>query len=99
MAAISSTSSIERRGRFWLVLLIVACLISDGSMVPVITFMTGPPQGAAAILLAGIVGCVLAQGCVLAAWLAWSTGSTPRRFPAKPDQRACFVPGFWRVWQ
>jgi hypothetical protein len=49
-------------------------------MVPVLTVAPGGwPNPALPILLA-IVGCVLAQGCLLAAWLAWSDQPFWQRF-------------------
>jgi NADH:ubiquinone oxidoreductase subunit 6 (subunit J) len=51
--------------------LVLACLASAFLMVPVLTMVPEWPHLYAPLLLA-IVGCVLAQGCFLAAWLAWS---------------------------
>jgi hypothetical protein len=51
--------------------LIVICLASDFLMVPVLSLVPWRPMPIVPLLLA-IVGCVLAQGCLLAAWLAWS---------------------------
>lgn len=42
----------------------------------------------------GVVGCVLAQGCLLAAWLAWSEGSFWRRLLAHWKIAA----GLYLVW-
>jgi hypothetical protein len=56
----------------WLVL---PCLACDFLMMPVLTSLfSGPPTGWGMAIGMGIVGCVLAQGCLLAAWLAWSEG-------------------------
>jgi len=52
-------------------LLIVGCLACDFLMFPVLAMMPGQANRVLPLLLA-IVGCVLAQGCLLAAWLAWS---------------------------
>src|SRR5262245_15059190 len=61
--------------------LIVPCLACDFLMVPVFWSMqgVGGPGDAGAALALGIVGCVLAQGNLLAAWLAWSEGPFFRR--------------------
>ncbi len=56
--------------------LIVPCLACDFLMVPAISSING---GVGAALALAIVGCVLAQGCLLAAWLAWSDGPFLRR--------------------
>ena len=56
------------------------CLACDFLMTPVLA--TAPawwPIPALPILLA-IVGCVLAQGCLLAAWMAWSDRPFWQRF-------------------
>lgn len=60
-------------------LLIVACLACDFLMVPVLALQTLPPGELDIAIALGIVGCVLAQGCLLAAWLAWSDGPFLRR--------------------
>ena len=59
--------------------LIVPCLACDFLMVPVISSLDGPPHPLFVPLALGIVGCVLAQGCLLAAFLAWSEGPFLRR--------------------
>src|SRR5207247_1671271 len=61
-------------------LLIVLCLACDFLMVPVLAPMPGPPKMPEFPLLLSVVGCVLAQGCLLAAWLAWSGQSFWQRF-------------------
>jgi hypothetical protein len=53
-------------------LLIVVCVGCDFLMVPILTSVPGPPRIPGFTLLLAIVGCVLAQGNLLAAWLAWS---------------------------
>src|SRR5436189_8841 len=53
-------------------LLCVVCLASDFLMVPVLAMVPAPLRIPGVILFLAIVGCVLAQGCLLAAWLAWS---------------------------
>jgi hypothetical protein len=58
-------------------LLAMVCLACDFLMAPALA-MPWPLPGLP-ILLA-IVGCVLAQGCLLAAWLAWSDQPFWRRF-------------------
>ena len=52
--------------------LIFVCLACDFLMVPVFSSLNGPPAELGIILALGILGCVLAQGTLLAAWLAWS---------------------------
>lgn len=64
----------ERQTRIHLAWLIVPCFAADFLMVPVVSSLRGPPREFAAAFAFGIVGCVLAQGCLLAAWLAWSDG-------------------------
>jgi len=59
-----------------LALLIVLSLTCDFLMMPIMTSINGPERFVA---LAGILGCVLAQGNLLAAWLAWSGGPFPTR--------------------
>ena len=59
--------------------LIVPCLACDFLMVPVISSIKGPPSAIHVASAFGIVGCVLAQGSLLAAWLAWSKGPFLRR--------------------
>ena len=54
--------------------LIIPCLACDLLMVPAISSLNGPPRTLAVAMAFGIVGCVLAQGCLLAAFLAWSDG-------------------------
>ena len=52
-------------------LLVLVCLAWDFLMVPFLAMAPARPIPGVPILLA-MVGCVLAQGCLLAAWLAWS---------------------------
>jgi hypothetical protein len=59
--------------------LIAPCLACDLLMVPVLSSLSGPPRALGAAVAFGIVGCVLAQGNLLAAWLAWSEGPFLRR--------------------
>jgi hypothetical protein len=60
--------------------LIVPCLAADGLMVPAVRILDGGPPGELGALIAfGIVGCVLAQGNLLAAWLAWGDEPFLRR--------------------
>ncbi len=56
--------------------LIVPCLVCDFLMMPVFALLRGGlgPSDLQAALFFGIVGCVFAQGNLLAAWLAWSEG-------------------------
>lgn len=51
-------------------LLVLVCVACDFLMVPFLALAPARPIPGVPILLA-IVGCVLAQGCLLAAWLAW----------------------------
>jgi hypothetical protein len=54
-------------------LLIVMCLSCDFLMVPILAVQgPGRPRIPGFPLFLAILGCVLAQGCLLAAWLAWS---------------------------
>ena len=59
--------------------LIVPCLACDFLMMPVFSSINGPSGAVVAPIALGIVGCVLAQGNLLAAWLAWSDGLFLRR--------------------
>jgi hypothetical protein len=59
--------------------LIVPCLAADGLMVPVLSLIKLPPHELGAAIALGSVGCVLAQGNLLAAWLAWGDGPFLRR--------------------
>ena len=59
--------------------LVVPCLACDFLMVPVLSSIKGPPSAIHVAIALGIVGCVLAQGNLLAAWLAWSDGPFLRR--------------------
>ena len=59
--------------------LAAACLACDFLMVPVFTLIDGPPGAWWVVVALAILGCVLAQGCLLAAWLAWSEGPFLRR--------------------
>lgn len=52
-------------------LLIVVCVAGDFFMMPIMEVLRPIPTLAFPLLMASI-GCVLAQGCLLAAWLAWS---------------------------
>ncbi len=61
--------------------LIVPCVACDFLMVPTFSLLRGggPPSDLIAALAFGVVGCVFAQGNLLAAWLAWSEGPFLRR--------------------
>jgi hypothetical protein len=72
-------STLHRRPHISAAWLIVPCLACDFLMVPVLSSLEGPPHEAGAAVAFGIVGCVLAQGNLLAAWLAWSHGPFLRR--------------------
>lgn len=60
-------------------LFVLVCLACDFLMAPALAMVPARPIPGVPILLA-IVGCVLAQGCLLAAWLAWSDQPFWRRF-------------------
>ena len=86
VAAVSSAT--ERAGetaaacqpRIHAAWLIVPCLAADWLMMPAFMLLNGPPPAFLVIMAFGTVGCVLAQGNLLAAWLAWSDGPFLRRF-------------------
>jgi hypothetical protein len=59
--------------------LIMPCLACDFLMAPVFSSLGGPPSAVGVAIALGIVGCVLAQGNLLAAWLAWDDGPFLRR--------------------
>src|SRR5262245_35477640 len=61
----------DRSASVWLATLIAASLASDFFMVPVMGMIPALPIVAFPLYLA-CIGCLLAQGCLLAAWLAWS---------------------------
>jgi hypothetical protein len=78
----------QERPRIHLAWLVVPCLAAVGLMVPATSLIAAPVAAPMVIPLAevglvialGIVGCVLAQGNLLAAWLVWSAESFQRRF-------------------
>ena len=71
---------LQREPRIHLAWLIVPCLAADGLMVPALRLLDGGPPGEFGALFAfGIVGCVLAQGNLLAAWLVWGDEPFLRR--------------------
>ncbi len=74
-------SAIKRLPRISAAWLIVPCVACDFLMVPVFSSLrSGPgPTELQAAFLFGILGCVFAQGNLLAAWLAWSEGPFLRR--------------------
>jgi hypothetical protein len=74
--------------------LIVLCLACDFLMVPVLSSVEGPWAAIRAPFAFGIVGCVLAQGNSLAAWLAWSEGPFLRRLATHWKIAA----GLYLVW-
>jgi hypothetical protein len=61
------------------VALAVPCLASDFLMMPMFSAFTGPPAASGVILPFAALGCILAQGCLLAAWLAWGAQRFLRR--------------------
>lgn len=82
--------------RIHLAWLIVPCLAADGLMMPVVTSLNGPPREFLAAFAFGIVGCVLAQGCLLAAWVAWGDGPFLRRLETHWKVAACLY-AIWLV--
>jgi len=71
-------SFLQREPRIHAAWLIVPCLAADGLMVPVFSFLQAAP-GVVIMFALGIVGCVLAQGNLLAAWLVWADAPFLRR--------------------
>ena len=82
--------------RIHLAWLLVPCLAADGLMVPVFSSLSGPPHEIITPLAFGIIGCVLAQGCLLAAWVAWGDGPFLRRL-AEHWIVAAFLYAIWLV--
>jgi hypothetical protein len=74
----SNLGSLHRWPRIHLAWLIVPCLVADGLMVPVFSLLEAAPSVVIPIAL-GMVGCVIAQGNLLAAWLAWGDAPILRR--------------------
>lgn len=73
---------LDRKDRHSVVLLglsVVVCLTCDFLMVPALGVVPAWPVSGVSLVL-GIVGCVLAQGCLLAAWMAWSDQPFWHRF-------------------
>src|SRR5262245_30009370 len=60
-------------------LLAVVCVFCDFFMATVMVIMPGQPMPFFPLLLAS-VGCIFAQGCLLAAWLSWGDGPFWQRF-------------------
>jgi hypothetical protein len=69
------------KSRIWPVLAgAILCAVIDFSLAPIFDEMrNGPGPGIDAIPFFGLVGCTLAQGNLLAAWLAWGEGPFLRR--------------------
>jgi hypothetical protein len=65
------------QGHAWAALVVLS-ILADFSMLPMITALDGPPRLAFCIPFAAI-GCALAQGCLLAVWLAWGDWPFSRR--------------------
>ncbi|MFN0017825.1 MAG: hypothetical protein ACKVP0_06165 [Pirellulaceae bacterium] len=65
--------------RIHLAWLIVPCLAADGLMVTFLSAVSGPQREVLAAFAFGVLGCVRAQGCLLAAWVAWGDGPFLRR--------------------
>jgi hypothetical protein len=79
----------------WLCLAI-PCLLSDFLMVPALLLMDGkPPPPYMPPIALGIVGCTLAQGNLLAAWLVLSSKSFARRLTLHWGIAA----GLYSVWR
>ena len=92
----------RRQPRIHAAWLIVPCLAADGLMVPSISLIEdSPPNAILAVVpfALGIVGCVLAQGTLLAAWLAWGEGRFLRRLLTHWEIAASlyliWLVGFW----
>jgi hypothetical protein len=77
-ADLSALKPVTRLSAAWL---IVNCLACDFLMIPAFSLLRGGsgPNDASAAFAFGIVGCVFAQGNLLAAWLAWGEGPFLRR--------------------
>jgi len=58
---------------------IALCLATDFFIAPIINSLSGPPSVWVMGLVFSLVGCILAQGNVLAAWLAWGDKPFLRR--------------------
>jgi hypothetical protein len=61
-----------------LVALIVPCVAADFALMPIVAALQGPPRLEIACAFA-LLGCTLAQGTALAAWLAWGDAPFLRR--------------------
>jgi hypothetical protein len=66
------------QGHAWAALVVLS-ILADLSMLPIITTLNGPPRLTFFVPFAAI-GCALAQGSLLAVWLAWGDGPFSRRF-------------------
>jgi hypothetical protein len=67
------------RPRIHVAWLIVLCLVCNFLMVPAFSSLAAHPGELRAAFTFGIIGCVFAQGNLLAAWLAWAEGPFLRR--------------------
>src|ERR1043165_4462848 len=85
-----SSFAVARISDVWLV---VPCLACDFLMAPVFSIFQIRAESLAALAF-GIVGCVFAQGNLLAAWLAWSEGSFLRRLAT----HWIIAAGLYLVW-
>jgi hypothetical protein len=65
------------QGHAWAALVVLS-ILADFSMLPIITTLDGPPRLTFFVPFAAI-GCTLAQGCLLATWLAWGDAPFLRR--------------------
>ena len=74
--------------------LVVPCLACDFLMMPMLASFNGPPRVLQWALTLGVVGCVLAQGTLLAAWLAWSDGP----FRLRLALHWAIAAGLYAVW-
>jgi hypothetical protein len=63
----------------WWLVLVIPFAFCDFLMVPILSAFKGPPTAILAACGFAVVGCTLAQGTLLAAWLVWSVGPFPRR--------------------
>jgi hypothetical protein len=90
---LSALNAPPRLSAAWL---IVPCLVCDFLMMPAFALLrggSGPSEMQAAFAF-GVAGCVLAQGNLLAAWLAWSEGRFLRRLATHWKIAA----GLYLVW-
>jgi hypothetical protein len=74
-------------------LLVALSLVSDFAMLPIVSSLNGPPGPLFACMFA-VVGCTLAQGSLLAAWLVMADGP----FLPRLLRHWTLAFGLWLVW-